>query len=286
MARAVGVILDALKKSVGPQEIQALAVSLMKNRNEWGEQALALFCRTYLNAYNNFNYDINSNGETMLMDRLRILSLKTVFDVGANIGDWSLSANAHFPLARIYAFELVPTTYSYAATRLAGLSNISVHNFGLSDRDDSIDVNVYSACSPLSSIFEYPHGTATKIKCPVRRADNFIRRHGINHLDFLKVDVEGAEKLVFDGFGEFLSGDFIDTIQFEYGKISIINHILLRDYYSFLYERGFSVGKLYPDCVEFRDYTLDDEDFLGPNYVAVSNKRRDLIEMLKHSSPK
>jgi hypothetical protein len=28
------------------------------------------------------------------------------------------------------------------------------------------------------------------------------------------------------------------------------------------------VGKIYPDYVDFRDYDLSDEDFLGPNYLA------------------
>lgn len=30
----------------------------------------------------------------------------------------------------------------------------------------------------------------------------------------------------------------------------------------------YAVGKIYPDYVDFRDYDLGDEDFLGPNYLA------------------
>ncbi len=41
------------------------------------------------------------------------------------------------------------------------------------------------------------------------------------------------------------------------------------------------VGKLYPNHVHFRGYDLRrDEDFIGPNFVAVHRGRRDLLEAL------
>ena len=43
---------------------------------------------------------------------------------------------------------------------------------------------------------------------------------------------------------------------------------------------GYAVGKIYPDYVEFRDYSLDDEDFVGPNYLAVRRERAGWIDRL------
>ena len=43
---------------------------------------------------------------------------------------------------------------------------------------------------------------------------------------------------------------------------------LLRDFYLLFAGYGYVVGKIYPDYVEFRDYDLGDEDFIGPNYLA------------------
>jgi hypothetical protein len=37
------------------------------------------------------------------------------------------------------------------------------------------------------------------------------------------------------------------------------------------------VGKVYPTYVDFRSYRLTDEDFRGPNYLAVRRERNDLI---------
>ena len=108
-----------------------------------------------------------------------------------------------------------------------------------------------------------------------------MKATGVERIDLLKVDVEGAEHLVFDGFGAAMDAGQIDVIQFEYGKVNIITHFLLRDFYDFLETRGYQVGKLFPDHVDFRPYALEDEDFLGPNYIAVRKVRADIIDALR-----
>jgi hypothetical protein len=55
----------------------------------------------------------------------------------------------------------------------------------------------------------------------------------------------------------------------------------VKDAYELLEAKGYTVGKLYPDHVDFRAYKLKDEDFLGPNYVAVRSARTDLVEALR-----
>jgi len=77
----------------------------------------------------------------------------------------------------------------------------------------------------------------------------------------------------------------IDVIQFEYGKVNIITHFLLRDFYEFLEPRGYLVGRLFPDFVDFRAYALEDEDFSGPNYVAVRKTRSDIVDALSKHQP-
>jgi len=50
---------------------------------------------------------------------------------------------------------------------------------------------------------------------PIKRADEYVAKHGIESIDFLKIDVEGFELDVLLGFGDFLKN--IKYIQFEYG---------------------------------------------------------------------
>jgi hypothetical protein len=63
--------------------------------------------------------------------------------------------------------------------------------------------------------------------------------------------------------------------------VNIITHFLLRDFYELLEGRAYAVGKLFPDHVDFRPYVLEDEDFLGPNYIAVRKMRPDIIAALR-----
>ncbi len=87
-------------------------------------------------------------------------------------------------------------------------------------------------------------------------------------VDFLKLDVEGAEHLVLEGLENQLREQRVRFVQFEYGRVNILTHFLLRDFYQLFAKHGYVVGKIYPDHVDFREYDLNDEDFVGPNYLA------------------
>src|SRR5439155_19181087 len=91
---------------------------------------------------------------------------------------------------------------------------------------------------------------------------------GIREVDFLKLDVEGAEHLVLQGLENHLRDRRVRFVQFEYGRVNILTHFLLRDFYQLFAAYGYVVGKIYPDYVDVREYDLSDEDFLGPNYLA------------------
>jgi hypothetical protein len=69
----------------------------------------------------------------------------------------------------------------------------------------------------------------------------------------------------------------VSVVQFEYGWGNIVTKFLLRDYYSYLEQRGYRIGKLFPESVRFREYRFQDEDFIGPNYVAASSEMAALL---------
>lgn len=225
-------------------------------------------------------YDWHYNGENWLLNRLAVFRPSVVFDVGANVGDWSALACTALPESQIHAFEIVEGTYAALRDRFAGSSGVVLNNFGLSDKSGTITMHLFDCSNLVTSHVAYPHGSYREIVCRVRRGDEYMRDRGIKRIDFLKIDVEGAEHLVLHGFGSLFDAGQIDVIQFEYGKVNIITHFLLRDFYEFLESRGYSVGKLFSNHVDFRPYVLEDEDFFGPNYVAVRKMRSDIIDAL------
>jgi hypothetical protein len=70
-------------------------------------------------------------------------------------------------------------------------------------------------------------------------------------------------------------------VQFEYSRINIYTKFLLRDFYQLFEGYGYVVGKLFPDHVDVRPYAMNDEDFMGPNYIACPRNDPALAKLVK-----
>ncbi len=249
----------------------------------WAQaKELAAHCRRFLKSQADRSYDFHSNGERRLLERLAEFQPQVIFDVGANVGDWSLMAHAACPGALIHAFEIVEQTYSSLKARtLASEGWLIAQRFGLAAERGSLTVNCFEGRDELATYTNFPHGAATQVKGDVETGDAYLASAGVTHVDFLKLDVEGAEPLVLKGFERAFASAAIDVVQFEYGQTSILTRFLLADFHSFFETHGFLVGKLSPEGVDFRPYALDDEDFVGPNFVACRRDLKDRIAALR-----
>lgn len=236
--------------------------------------------------YENVSYDFRSNGELRV---LKVLAddprVTTLFDVGANTGEWSALAAQHLPAAVIHAFEIVPSTASAFQDRNRHLANVRLNTLGLSDRVGADRIHYAEGFSTLATCVPdfadtFHHIQTTAIEVRTTTGDAYCAEHGIARIDFLKVDVEGYEEKVLRGFSGLLARRAIRAIQFEYGYVNIANRFLLKDFYDLLIPKGFVVGKIYPTYVDFRPYRHSHEDFLGPNFLAVQQDEQPLIRRL------
>jgi FkbM family methyltransferase len=174
-----------------------------------------------------------------------------------------------FPSATIYALEAIPGTAATLRNSTAGHQRIQCFAVGLADHTGTLTLNYHPSASTHATFTDYPHKRSGEaVECAVHRGDEFLDRQGIGEVDFMKLDVEGAEHLVLRGLENSLRAQRIRFVQFEYGRVNILTHFLLRDFYELFRSYGYVVGKIYPDFVAFREYDLADEDFLGPNYLA------------------
>jgi FkbM family methyltransferase len=229
----------------------------------------AKLCRQYLKWFGNASYKPARNGERWLLHSLRDEPIRTVLDVGANVGSWALMAEACLPGATIYALEAVPTTAATLRAATAGHPRIRCFDTGLAAHTGTLRLNHDPAASTHATFTDYPHrGNRQAVECAVVRGDEFLAREGLSHVDFVKLDVEGAEHLVLEGLADALGARRIRMLQFEYGRVNILTRFLLRDFVELFESYGYVVGKIFPDYVDFREYDLGDEDFLGPNYLA------------------
>lgn len=275
---------------MGPENGAWLARHVICDRRDRHAGAFAAFAQKSVEAWKNRHYDVHVNGEAALLAALAPFQPRVLFDVGANIGEWSEVATKALPAAMIHAFEITPATAQRLRASVAPFGErIAIHEFGLGDHAGEITVYVSprddTANSTLRDAVEVSADAGTtpaieEVSSRIMPGDAFLREHRISHIDLLKIDVEGAEFSVLHGFEDAFARGAIDLVQFEYGEINLKTRDFLEDYYKFFTERGFVVGKLYPEGVMFKDYTLADEDFLGPNYIACRAARADLIAAL------
>jgi FkbM family methyltransferase len=260
--------------------------AVARRRDRFLFRALAAASTLYLDMFANVCFELEVNGELRVLEALAQLQPqpRCIFDVGANVGDWSIAAAAVFQHARIEAFEIVPETASVMASRLARahVTSVRLNPIGLSDRNGRISVaHLPSFSQGSSAAVVQPVGDVDWQECAVRNGDDFCREHGIEHIDFLKIDVEGLEAQVLKGFDGMLTGARIDVIQFEYGHLNASVRFLLGDFYDLFASYGYVIGKVFPDLVEFHDYDpWRDEDFRGPNYLAVHRAQVDVLRCL------
>jgi FkbM family methyltransferase len=235
---------------------------------------------------NNGNANFDKNGERVFIDSLLALfknegGKKVVFDIGANIGEYSQmikdkSRSLSFDI-ELHLFEPTRGCFQIISQKFKDEKNIFLNNFGASNEDGEATIFYDKEQSGLASLYQrnldaYNLELNQSETINLKRLDNYIEEQNITHIDFIKIDIEGHELKAFEGFGEYLDGEFIDYIQFEYGGANLDSHTSLMELYEFLENRGFRIAKVMPKGLEIRKYRPFMDNFNYANYVAISNK--------------
>lgn len=116
---------------------------------------------------------------------------KVIFDVGANVGIFSLHAAALFPGCSIYAFEPSVENFDLLKTNTKDFKNINCFNMAVSNYDgiayltgDSDNTAFKISAAPAGDVLH---------TCETITLNTFLSAHAIQNIDVLKLDCEGAE---------------------------------------------------------------------------------------------
>jgi FkbM family methyltransferase len=225
------------------------------------------------------NSDPVTNGEYALLNSLKAIWRErrvspVIFDVGANVGEWSTRTLVDLPQSsRLYAFEPDPNAFALLSTR----SNIDAMNFALGDEEASAPFYgaVTAGVAETNSLHKRrtnAHGLSQSLitEVAVKRGDQVARSLGIHRIDYLKIDTEGHELAVLNGFSEMLGERRIDYVQFEYGGTWADSRTLLVDAFDLLVPSGYYMAKIYPSGLQFfREYDQRQETFTFANFLAM-----------------
>jgi FkbM family methyltransferase len=118
-----------------------------------------------------------------------------ILDCGSNIGMAILFFKRVYPGSSIIGFEPDPDTFAILQRNVAqnGLTDVTVLNCALSDRDGTVGFYKWSQRKSPGQMSILPErGGDVRIDVPARRLSSLIT----GDVDLLKMDIEGAERLV------------------------------------------------------------------------------------------
>jgi FkbM family methyltransferase len=133
----------------------------------------------------------------------------TIVDVGAFVGVMSLVAARRVgPHGRVVAFE--PGSHSivrFAANKVLNRAdNVTIVAAAAGDRYGSIPYYYRHTCPDQSSVGYHREAVSNPIIVPVVPLDEILGELELRQIDFIKIDVEGAEPSVISGAKQILGG--------------------------------------------------------------------------------
>lgn len=143
-----------------------------------------------------------------------------IFEIGANYGQDAefLRAGFHLDRGAVYIFEPHPQIFSEVQSMYGFNSfDLAVSNKNGDAKFNAINIecNEYnnSGISSLKTGLTTNKNNFIEVNVEMIRMDKFIQKNKIENIDFLKIDVEGMNYEVLEGFGDELTR--VKAIQIE-----------------------------------------------------------------------
>lgn len=213
-------------------------------------------------------------------------------DVGANFGWYTTLFAANIgPDGAVHTFEPVPDTFRELKRNyelLANRDNVFLNNCALGDEEGSITLNLFSDLpTGHASVSSQGRDADITFECRLTKLDTYLESHSVGQVDFVKVDIEGAEMMFLKGADKLFEQErppaFLmemalnQTRHFGYTPDDLVQYLAARGEYNF-----YSIDDNRQLLIPITGFAPDD---IGANVVCVPTYRgtgaiRDMIEKL------
>lgn len=198
-----------------------------------------------------------------------------IFDVGGNVGNYSKSLALFFGSnTTIHSFEPSKKTFKRFVETTTTFSNIIPYNFGFGEAEDKMLLYTDTDFSGLASVYQrnlkhFGVDMDASEEISITTIDKFCSSSNINHIHFLKLDIEGHELKALIGAKKMIMSKKIDMIQFEFGGCNIDSRTYFRDFF-YLLKEDYKIYRILKDGLfELNQYKESYEIFLNVNYLAI-----------------
>lgn len=190
------------------------------------------------------------------------------FDVGANFGWYTTLFYKHCGAeGAVHAFEPVPDTFKELELNcrlMENPKNVFINNLALGDRNEEIFINLFKELpTGHASLSNQGRKDAVSFKCRMITLDSYLEKQNIEQVNFIKVDIEGAEMLFLRGakrlFKQPIPPIFLmemalrQTANFGYKPDDLLQFISARAEYDF-----YAVDEINGKLRKIKEFTPDD----------------------------
>jgi 2-O-methyltransferase len=171
-------------------------------------------------------------------------------EAGAHRGQHTVHLSRIWRDCTIHAFEPVPELFAEMSRRTDGIGRIRKYPLALSDRCGEAVIHISGGASDASSsllkpsahLVDHPQITFQReLTIETTTLDAWADRHGIDHVDFLWLDLQGHEFAAIEGASRLLAG--VRAIHSEVSLKQVYEGgLLYPEFRARLAERGFRVA--------------------------------------------
>jgi FkbM family methyltransferase len=203
------------------------------------KKVLNVVSKKVLSKYITHNYGFpNSDKQAWEVLKRNGFTPRTIIDVGAAVGKWTSQVITIFPNAKYLMVD--PLKENEKALRIITEKNPNVQFWSgaVGKHSGELEFHVHG---DQSSMFDSTWGRAGILRrVPMKRLDDLVKELGVEDVDALKLDVQGAEMEVLAGASEILKGCKVVQVEVSFRRFyekAPLAHEVIR----FFAEQGFRI---------------------------------------------